>query len=279
MINFLKKIHIHPFFWVIIAMGVLSGRFKEVLMLLFIVFVHEMGHVWMARRFHWDVIKIELLPFGGAAVLEPKGIRPAREEAWIVCWGPFQHSWMIGLSYILLHTTDVWMIQDHQLFISHNIAILLFNFIPIHPLDGGRLVHLLYSAFLPYKQAMKATWLTSLILLTLGFFVVLVLMLKLNLMMIFSFLLLTLILDYRQRNYRFIRFLMAKINDQTSTKQSALYVERETTLKVVSEQIRKNHLHTIVVENNARYTYSLEAVLDAYFQKGSHVKIDELDKR
>lgn len=98
------------------------------------------------------------------------------------------------------------MVQDHQLFISHNMAILLFNLIPIHPLDGGRLVHLLYSAFLPYKLAMRATRLTSLILLFIGFFVVLIFMLKLNLIMIFSFLILTLILDYRQRNYRFIRF-------------------------------------------------------------------------
>ncbi|MED4127654.1 MULTISPECIES: M50 family metallopeptidase [Shouchella] len=261
-------------------MGVLSGRFKEVLMLLFIVFVHEMGHVWMARRFNWDVIKIELLPFGGAAVLEPKGIRPAREEAWIVCWGPLQHTWMMGLSYFLLHTTDVWMVQDHQLFISHNMAILLFNLIPIHPLDGGRLVHLLYSAFLPYKLAMRATRLTSLILLFIGFFVVLIFMLKLNLIMIFSFLILTLILDYRQRNYRFIRFLMAKLDDQTSTKRSNLYVEKETTLRVVSEKIRKNHLHTVVlVENHVRTTYSLAAVLDVYFQKGAHVTIDELNKR
>ncbi|MFB4210789.1 M50 family metallopeptidase [Shouchella sp. JSM 1781072] len=279
MINLLKKVHIHPLFWLIIAMGVITGRFKEVVMLLVIVLIHEMGHVWMAHRFGWKILKIELLPFGGAAVLEPKGIPPAREECFIVLWGPAQHIWMIALSYGLYHFSDVWLYQDHQLFVSHNIAILLFNLIPIHPLDGGRLIQLLFYKLVPYKQAIKLSFVTSSIFLFSGFLFVVFYSMQLNLIMIFSFLLLTLILEYKQREYRFIRFLMAKKEDYTSNHAVPILVEKQATIKTVVEKIKKNAVHTVVVKDGTNQTtFSLQALLDVYFREGGHVPLHTIPK-
>ncbi|WP_319801543.1 hypothetical protein [Mesobacillus jeotgali] len=43
-IALLRKIHIHPLLWVIIALAVATAHFIELMMVLLIIFVHEMGH-------------------------------------------------------------------------------------------------------------------------------------------------------------------------------------------------------------------------------------------
>ncbi|MCD8502863.1 MAG: hypothetical protein LRY71_15885 [Bacillaceae bacterium] len=61
-IQLIKKIKINPLFWFVIGIGVLSGYFKEVMMVFSIVFIHEMGHSFAAQYYKWRIRKIELLP-------------------------------------------------------------------------------------------------------------------------------------------------------------------------------------------------------------------------
>lgn len=64
------KITLHPLFGFIILASVFTGYFIELLILFGIVLIHELGHTTMASYFGWKVKGIELLPFGGVAVVE-----------------------------------------------------------------------------------------------------------------------------------------------------------------------------------------------------------------
>lgn len=274
MINTLTKIRIHPLFWFIIGLGVITGRFKEVLMILIIVFIHEMGHAWMAHYFGWKVIKIELMPFGGAAEVEARGIRPLKEELLIVLFGPLQHVWLIALSFILVESS-IWSMSDHQLFLGHNLAILLFNLLPIFPLDGGRLVQLLLFRITSFKRASVLSLYISctgllLILLLISFFP-----LHLNLLIIFLFLCVAQFLEFKQLNYRFVRFLMAKKEDESSEELVSISVEKHQQLNEVVALFKRHAVHRIFVRDEDR-TIELDQknVLSTYFSRGIYIRMD-----
>ncbi|WP_368503664.1 M50 family metallopeptidase [Alkalihalophilus sp. As8PL] len=206
----LRKMKINPFFWFVLGIGVVTGYFREVLLVFAIVFIHEMGHALAAHYFKWTIYKIELLPFGGVAEVEDSGNRPIKEELIVILSGPLQHLWMIGLSFLLVHF-NIWSEATHELFILHNLTILLINLVPILPLDGGRLVQLLYMNYYSYHYALRKSWSTSVgvlaVVMTLS---VLLLPFHLNLWVVLSFLAIVHYLEWKQRHYRMMRFLLGR---------------------------------------------------------------------
>lgn len=211
MIDLIKIIHIHPLFWAILGIGALTGLFKEIIMLFIIVFVHELGHSYMAYRFQWRIKQITLLPFGGMAEMDEYGNKSIREEVLVILAGPLQHLWLIGASYLLL-LTPFWTEGDHQIFLFHNMSILLFNLLPILPLDGGRLLFSFISFFYPFYQAYHLNYYLSITFLMIASSIALfILPFHLNLIAVLMFIWLQHYLDWKQRHYVFLRFLMERM--------------------------------------------------------------------
>ncbi len=75
-------------------------------------------------------------PFGGVMETDDFYNRPSKEEFWVVIAGPLQHIWI----YIVLLVMDGYHVEHvflDQLWIV-NTVILLFNLLPVLPLDGGK---------------------------------------------------------------------------------------------------------------------------------------------
>ncbi len=137
-INLFRLVHVHPLLWIVIALSIATAHFLEVVLLIGIIFIHEMGHAAAASFFSWRIKKITLLPFGGVAEMEEHGNRPLKEEAIVVLAGPLQHVWMVALAYVLFSLSLIP--EDlYQLIYSYNLMIFLFNLFPVWPLDGGKL--------------------------------------------------------------------------------------------------------------------------------------------
>lgn len=105
-------------------------------MLLFMLFVHESGHIWAMKRYGMKTKGIYFIPFlGGAAVTEDEF--PSRQaEAVIAIMGPI---WGLALSGL---TALVYLVTQQPVFAAAAgwmAAINLFNLLPINPLDGGRI--------------------------------------------------------------------------------------------------------------------------------------------
>ncbi|WP_227936722.1 M50 family metallopeptidase [Alkalihalobacillus deserti] len=213
-------------------------------MIFTIVFIHEMGHAIAAHRFKWRIHKIELLPFGGVAEVEDVGNRPFHEELIVIVAGPLQHIWMMLLSYVLVHFS-FWTSTDHHLFIWHNIMILCFNLIPVLPLDGGRLVQLWCTYRFPYVEALKysrwasGTVLAVMILLSANWFPY-----HLNLWVVLTFLVLMNYLEWKQRYYRYMRFLMARRSSTYENHMRETILVRDSIpLREAMKQIKRGHYH------------------------------------
>ncbi|WP_241154334.1 site-2 protease family protein [Staphylospora marina] len=104
-----------------------------VLMLL----IHEMGHVWAAKRKGLPVSAPAFIPFVGALITMKRQPADAATEAYIAFGGP-----LLGtLGAVFTHALGVWT-GEHILLVIAMVGyfINLFNLVPIHPLDGGRIV-------------------------------------------------------------------------------------------------------------------------------------------
>ena len=209
-LGLLLKVHIHPLFWAVAGISVLTGHFWELLTLFLIVGFHELGHAASARYFGWKIKQILILPFGGMCEVDEHGNRPIREELIIVASGPLQHVWM-GAAILLLEAGSLVSPDFAALFHQYNIMVLLFNLLPIWPLDGGRLVHLFLSVQKPYLKAYKVSLASSFcILAAFHLAVVSIAPLHLNVWIVMLYLYASLWKEWKQIRYSFVRFLLER---------------------------------------------------------------------
>ncbi len=102
----------------------------------FLIFVHEMGHVVAAKWLGLPVCAPLFIPCLGAAIIMKQNPRDAWTEALMAYGGPFAGcvgSWICW--YIALQTGENWVMAVA----ASSFLINLFNMIPVPPLDGGRI--------------------------------------------------------------------------------------------------------------------------------------------
>jgi len=102
-----------------------------------LVLVHEYGHALMAKKLGYQVKEIELFMIGGIARMN---VGPLSKGGLLVfSAGPAVSA---GLSIIL--GVIVLATGSAKTLFQINTAILIFNLIPIYPLDGGRILNQLF---------------------------------------------------------------------------------------------------------------------------------------
>jgi Zn-dependent protease len=142
-----------------------SGIF--VLVLFFLVVLHEFGHALTARRYGVNTRDIILLPIGGVARLDHLPEKPAH-EFWVAIAGPLVNVALAILFslYLFRFTPDQrWEIMNGVVFAKGNfflsdysnfdrfiffmawlnVILATFNLIPAFPMDGGRILRALLS--------------------------------------------------------------------------------------------------------------------------------------
>ena len=121
---------------------------KWYLSALAIVLLHEICHLLMAYYFHFEIEKIEILPFGAYLSLSDFYFHPILHELCVVLAGPCSHL----LIYLLIQSLTQDIYQDYLL--SINMFVFLFNLLPIYPMDGGRVISLVLQSIMDLKKAL-----------------------------------------------------------------------------------------------------------------------------
>ena len=115
-----------------------------------IIWTHEMGHITAARRYHIRTDKITLGPLGGLAHLNAPASHP-QQELWIALAGPAVHlAWLLPLwciEWLMPETAyyETWYGFLVWYLVVTNQVLLVFNLLPIFPLDGGRALRALLA--------------------------------------------------------------------------------------------------------------------------------------
>lgn len=280
-LSLLQKIHIHPLLWVMIGISVLTANFKTLFLLMLIVFIHEMGHAISAHFFSWRIKTVMLLPFGGVAEVDEHGNRSLKQEFIVVLSGPIQHLWLQGAAH-LLFVTNVVNIDDYHLFTFYNVSILLFNLLPVWPLDGGKLLFILFSNYLPFKKAHFYMIVSSICFLFLYVLVILIFSSNfLNMWIITTFLIYSLYHEYKNRMYGTLRFLMERYygKQETINQLKPIIVDESELIYHVLLQFQRGCKHLIVIERNGTKISEMDEneLLHAFFaNKLTDSKIGDL---
>src|ERR1700756_944739 len=130
-----------------------AGRYSSVtwnileyLALFLIVLLHEFGHALACRQVGGRANRIVLWPLGGVAYVDP----PPRPGAtlWSIAAGPLVNVALLPILFAIgrLSRSVGWsetMPNFHALLRAvwfMNLSLLIFNMLPIYPLDGGQIV-------------------------------------------------------------------------------------------------------------------------------------------
>ncbi len=245
----------------------MTGTFMEISVIFLIVIIHELGHYTVAKWYNWRIRKISLWVFGGVMETDEHGSKPIKQELLIAIAGPLQHIWIYGLLFFC-STYGILPESVIAVALKYNTTILIFNLLPVWPLDGGKMLMLLYSSLLPYRQAHSLTIISS----SMFAFISLVIFLlfypfTLSTILLVGFILWENRLEWKRRYYTFIRFLLKRHRDPLLTKKvRPIVVDHHTPLPHIFGRFRRNCQHTIYVKDN-RFSNLVEEkhCLHAYF--------------
>jgi stage IV sporulation protein FB len=119
-----------------------------------------MGHGIMAYSLKVKIDKLTILPFGFFIQISSLEHIHVIKEFIIILFGPL----MYVVNYFLLYLMFKNGIISYQLFnqgIMANNIVLIFNLLPIYPLDGHRLLSIILSFFITYKTMKKINLILS----------------------------------------------------------------------------------------------------------------------
>ena len=142
------------------AYSAMSWNVAEYLLLFLIVLLHEFGHAFATRQVGGTADTILLWPLGGVAYVNAP--RPGA-QLWSIAAGPLVN---VVLFFVLTALSVLNVGGDIELSDSarllHNIwvinvGLLIFNLLPVYPLDGGQILRsLLWFPFGPVRSLLYA---------------------------------------------------------------------------------------------------------------------------
>lgn len=117
----------------------ICGFIRVGLTILVIILIHELGHILVCLYFKFKIINVTIYPFGGITHIEKDLNTPVYKDILLALGGIFMQL--------------ILMFINNSLFIKYNLSIMLFNMLPIIPLDGSYLLKAILNKFYSFKRA------------------------------------------------------------------------------------------------------------------------------
>lgn len=164
------KIEFH-YTYLLISLGfIITGHFPNLIIFTSIIIIHELGHYIIAKLNKLNVEKIIIYPYGGLVKMNNLVNTSISKELFVSISGIiFQLIYYLLI--INLHYQGIIRDYIFNLFTMYNKNILFFNILPIHPLDGSKILNLLLSKILPFNLANKLNIIISIITLTIVIYI------------------------------------------------------------------------------------------------------------
>lgn len=133
----MKSFRIHPLFFPMALFLIISGKGGLLACSFACVLLHELAHYASAKQKGYKIDSLTVTPYG--ALLSAESGLPDKDAFFVCVAGPLAN---LALA---LCTVAIWWVfpaaYSYTLdFFRANIAIGVFNLLPLYPLDGGRMV-------------------------------------------------------------------------------------------------------------------------------------------
>lgn len=148
------NIRIHlllPFLWIFYF---LTGQMNSLFPALFALFIHEFGHLVVAKAMQISVQSLEITPYGGVISFSNLELATSKELFLIAAAGPaFSLLGCISMTYFC--GTGFFSNSFSEKFFQHCFLLFLVNLLPVLPLDGGKMLQALLKRFISGKNTGK----------------------------------------------------------------------------------------------------------------------------
>lgn len=185
--------------------------------LLLIIFIHETGHYILAILNNVKILKIIIYPFGGVTIFDSELNISIKKETMVLLGGIlFQTLFFLLIKemYIKGNITE----HVYNIFHKINYTLISFNFLPIIPLDGGKLLNIFLDRIIAYKKSIYFTIIISI------FFVIFFLVKKRTIisLILSLFLIKEIFLEYKNINYKYNKFLLERYLNNYNFKKTKI---------------------------------------------------------
>lgn len=208
------KIEIHNITYITMLISFLSGYFQYIYILLLIIFIHEFGHFFISNLINIKANKIIIYPFGGLTIYDSDLNLNTNKEL-ISLLGGITFQLLFYFLVVIIHNNNLMTHNVFNIIKRINIILISFNFLPILPLDGGRLLNILLDKIFPYKLSNKLTLIVSIL------FLALFIIYKRTILsiLLFVFLLKEIILEINNIDNKYMTFLFERYKNNYSFKK------------------------------------------------------------
>lgn len=156
------KIRIDLKILIFLVLFYFTNQLKIYLVIMLFCFIHELGHIFVGLIFNMKIEKLEIMPFGFSVSFEDS-VTENFKKIFVAAAGP-----LVTLALILIFFNIE--IKLKQEIIYSNILILIYNLMPIYPLDGGRIIKGILQIKVEEERAQKMIWkLTKIIMIIITF--------------------------------------------------------------------------------------------------------------
>ncbi len=145
-------------------------------------------------------------------------------------------------------------LQYQEMFLIYNRNILVFNLLPVYPLDGGKLLNIILASKMSFRKSFTCSLLFS-VLVVVSLFLFLLRNMKLNLFLLLCLLLFRIYEEYKKRKIYQEKFLLERYLEPNNFK-------RRCRVEKVAE-FRRDYQH--IVKGASRY-YTEKEILEKRFQ-------------
>lgn len=144
------KIDIHPLTIILALILFLCGRFNYFFIIASIIFIHDLGHLITMKIFKISVSKLIILPFGSIIESNIKLSEKTIIKFLISISGVIFQIILFIIANILFKYNLINTISL-DIFNKYNKLIIIFNLLPIIPLDGSKILESLLESIIPFK--------------------------------------------------------------------------------------------------------------------------------
>ncbi len=201
----MKKISIHYTTLLFLFLSLIAGMFKDMLILYSIIIIHEIGHIIPSIIFKYKIKKINIYPYGGMIEYNEDINRPLIEDFIISISGIIMQS-LYYFFICFLYSNYIIREYTFVIFCNYHFSILIFNMLPIYPLDGSKIANIIFNKFFPYKLSHMISILLSIIILI----VMLIYNNTINFYLISALLIHRIYIEYKNHKLLFNKFLLER---------------------------------------------------------------------
>ncbi|NLY43662.1 MAG: hypothetical protein GX066_06795 [Clostridiaceae bacterium] len=278
-------IYIHPTFFIIIPIAIITKSVKEIVILYGIIIIHEFFHLIVMLHYKIEIEQVKIMPFGITIKIKNNLIEKPEHEIMVALAGPLSNALLAFAAYLVkvycLYRTD-----DITFFIFGNIVIGTFNLMPVLPLDGGRILKAVLTLKWGYVKAfyfvMKLTRCMSFIFFIIGIYVFYITRFNFSLLLIGTFLIFNGV--YEQQNNRIILmkeiiYYKQKLIKEGLWQAKNMVVISDYPAHKLLKNFSYNYFYLVTVIDNKMNilgTLTEMQIIDGLIRLGTNVSVEEI---